>query len=122
MPKTATLENAVMDVLWSSSEPLTVRHVLERLSTSRTLAYTTVQTTMDRLARKGLLIRRPEGKANAYHPASSREDHTAALMQKTLHEAPDAEAALLHFVERIDDDQERALRAALERRQHGPRS
>lgn len=121
MPKPATLENAVMDVLWTSSGPLTVRQVLEQLAVSRHLAYTTVQTTMDRLARKGLLIRRSEGKANAYHPASSREDHTAALMQRTLHEAPDAEAALLHFVERIDDDQERALRAALARR-HGSRS
>jgi predicted transcriptional regulator len=71
------------------------------------LAYTTVQTVMDRLARKGLLLRRPDGKANSYRPARSREDHTAAVMQQGLHDAADPEAALLHFVDLIDDDQQR---------------
>lgn len=122
MPKIAELENAVMDVLWSSTEALTVRQVLEQLKATRPLAYTTVQTTMDRLARKGLLTRTPEGKANAYSPTCTREDHTAALMQKTLHQAPDAEAALLNFVERMDEEQERALRSALARRRPGPSS
>ena len=85
MPKIAELESAVMDVLWSSDEALTVRQVLEQLKATRPLAYTTVQTTMDRLARKGLLTRTPEGKANAYSPTCTREDHTATLMQKALH-------------------------------------
>lgn len=122
MAKVAALESAVMEVLWSSTAALTVRQVLEQLTAQRPLAYTTVQTTMDRLARKGLLTRTPEGKANAYAPTCSREDHTAALMQRTLHQAPDAEAALLHFVERMDEQQERALRAALARRRPGPRT
>ena len=122
MPKFGELESAVMDLVWSSAEPLTVRQVLEALADERPLAYTTVQTVMDRLARKGLLVRRPEGKANAYHPARSREDHTASAMQEVLHASPDTHAALLHFVELMDEEQEQALRAALARRKRSRRT
>lgn len=122
MPKFGELESAVMDLVWSSADPLTVRQVLEALAAERPLAYTTVQTVMDRLARKGLLVRRPEGKANAYYPAQTREDHTASVMQEVLHGAPDTRAALLHFVELMDEQQEQALRAALARRKRTQRT
>lgn len=117
MPGFGELQTAVMDVVWSSADPVTVRQVLEAMAPERPLAYTTVQTVMDRLARKGLLVRHPEGKANAYSPACSREDHTASVMQEVLHGAPDTRAALLHFVDLMDEHQEQALRAALARRQ-----
>lgn len=122
MPKFGDLENAVMDAVWTSAVPMTVRQVLEALAAERPLAYTTVQTVMDRLARKGLLLRRPEGKANAYYPVRSRADHTAATMQEVLDGAPDAHVALLHFVELIDEQQEHALRAALARRRRTRRA
>lgn len=122
MPKFGELENAVMDLIWSSAEPLTVRQVREALAAERPLAYTTVQTVMDRLAHKGLLLRRPEGKANAYLPVRSREDHTAATMQEVLHGTADPQAALLHFVELMDEQQEQALRAALARRKRTRRA
>ena len=118
MPKFGELEYTVMDLLWSSSQPLTVRQVMETLAADRRLAYTTVQTVMDRLTRKGLLVRRPDGKANAYGPARTREDHTATLMQEALLGATDTQAALLHFVDLMDERQESALRDALARR-HG---
>ena len=38
------LERAVMDRLWSSGEPQTVRQVHEALSAHRDLAYTTIMT------------------------------------------------------------------------------
>lgn len=41
-----------MDHLWSSAEPLTVRQVHETLSSQRDLAYTTVMTVLQRLARR----------------------------------------------------------------------
>lgn len=111
-----------MEVVWSSSAAMTVRQVLEALAEERPLAYTTVQTVMDRLARKGLLLRRPEGKANAYYPARNREDHTASAMQEVLESAVDPQAALLHFVELMDQEQEQALRAALARRKRARRT
>lgn len=122
MAKFGELERAVMDLVWSAPEPMTVRRVMESMAPDRPLAYTTVQTVMDRLARKGLLLRRAQGKANAYSPARSREDHTAAVMQQVLHGVADTEAALLHFVELMDDQQEQALRAALSRRKRPRRS
>lgn len=122
MARSGELESAVMDVVWSSSEPVSVRRVMESMAADRPLAYTTVQTVMDRLAHKGLLVRRPEGRANVYVAARSREDHTASVMQEVLHDAPDTHAALLHFVELIDEVQQQALRAALSRRKRARRS
>lgn len=49
------LERAVMDQLWDQGEPQTVRQVHDGLRTERELAYTTVMTVLQRLARKGLV-------------------------------------------------------------------
>lgn len=122
LPKFGVLESAVMDLVWSSTVPLTIRQVMDALAADRPLAYTTVQTVMDRLTRKGLLLRRPDGKANVYVPATSREDHTADAMQEALHRAGDPHAALLHFVERMDAEQEATLRAALAMRKRARRA
>ena len=46
------LEREVMARLWDAGEPLTVRQVHERLDPARGLAYTTVMTVLDRLAKK----------------------------------------------------------------------
>ena len=48
------LERAVMDTLWATSTPQTVRQVHESLSENRSLAYTTVMTVLQRLAKKNL--------------------------------------------------------------------
>ena len=50
------LERAVMDALWNSSAPQTVRQVHESLNRSRNLAYTTVMTVLQRLAKKNLVV------------------------------------------------------------------
>src|SRR6516165_8290829 len=66
------LERAIMDVLWESTEPLTVRQVGERL-TDRELAHTTVMTVLDRLAKKGFARRERDGRAWRYCAAADRE-------------------------------------------------
>src|SRR5205807_8427342 len=52
--------------------PATVRQILERLNAVRSqpLAYTTVMTVMSRLADKGILTRRAEGRGYVYEAAS----------------------------------------------------
>jgi predicted transcriptional regulator len=65
------LEIAVMDVLWTRGEA-NVRDVAERLG--RPLAYTTVMTTLDRLYKKQLLIRRKFDRAFRYAPRLSRAE------------------------------------------------
>jgi len=56
MTRLGELERAVMDHLWSSAEPQTVRQVHEELSAHRDLAYTTIMTVLQRLAKKNLVV------------------------------------------------------------------
>ncbi len=65
------LERSVMEVLWSRGES-SVREVADKLK--RPLAYTTVMTTLDRLYKKNLLLRRKEGRAFRYLPRITRGD------------------------------------------------
>ena len=64
------LESSVLDHLWDDPRALTVRH-LQRVFPDH--AYTTLMTTLDRLYRKGLLVRRRLGRAFTYEPRCSRE-------------------------------------------------
>ena len=57
------LERAVMDHLWDAATPQTVRQVHEALATRRELAYTTVMTVLDRLAKKHRVTRTMAGRA-----------------------------------------------------------
>ena len=50
------LEQRVMVLLWQAGEPLSVVDVQGLLARDRDLAYTTVMTVLDRLAKKGLAI------------------------------------------------------------------
>jgi predicted transcriptional regulator len=105
------LEREVMTQLWDAGEPLTVRTVHERLSRDRDLAYTTVMTVLDRLAKKGVVTQEKADRAYRYAPAQSREEMTAAVMLDALSATPDRDAALAHFVGRLSPQ---ALAAAIE--------
>lgn len=69
------LEQLIMSVLWRSRSPLLVREVQEGLKAyQRDLAYTTVMTVMDRLAKKGVLERELDGRAWRYRPRKTCVD------------------------------------------------
>jgi predicted transcriptional regulator len=68
----APLELECLRVLWSLGEG-NVRHVREALLPTRTLAYTTVMTVLERLVRKGTATRRKSGRSFLYSAALSRE-------------------------------------------------
>ena len=74
------LEQAVMDILWNRPDPLSVRDVHELLANDRDLAYTTVMTVLDRLAKKGFVVRNLDGRAWLYRPANSRATQIASEM------------------------------------------
>jgi predicted transcriptional regulator len=107
------LEAAIMDVLWSARRPLLVREVLERLQRSSEPAYTTVQTVMDILHRKGWLNRERDGRAFRYQPNASREDYSAGLIGEVLAATPDRTATLVRLVETMDSSELAALQKAL---------
>ncbi|MEU5844394.1 BlaI/MecI/CopY family transcriptional regulator [Rhodococcus sp. NPDC047139] len=118
------LERAVMDHLWSTPEPQTVRQVHEALSTRRNLAYTTVMTVLQRLAKKNLVIQQRDDRAHRYLPVHGRDELVASLMVDALDQADETAgraAALVHFVGRVGADEAAALRAALAKleAQHG---
>lgn len=116
MNRLGDLERAVMDHLWDTGEPQTVRQVHDALCTHRELAYTTVMTVLQRLARKGLVAQLRDDRAHRYAPVDSRDDLVAGLMVDALDQAADPggrRSALMNFVERVGTDEADALRRAL---------
>jgi predicted transcriptional regulator len=83
------LEASVLNTIWCSKKrPITVREVLEVLKKKKTIAYTTVMNTMDRLHEKGLLDRRIEkGKGGMYYvywPKLEEEKFKEAAVSEVL--------------------------------------
>ena len=113
MRQLGDLEAVVMDHLWSSGEPLTVRDVLERIDRDPPLAYTTVLTVMDNLHRKGFLAREKTGRAFAYRPTKDRSVHTAELMHELLSGSGDSSVTLLKFLDTMSPAEVKRLKRAL---------
>jgi predicted transcriptional regulator len=107
------LERAIMDILWESPEPLTVRQVSGNL-TERDLAHTTVMTVLDRLAKKGFARRERDGRAWRYRAAETREAYVTELMLSALEQTGDRHAALARFARSVSETEAAALRRALE--------
>jgi predicted transcriptional regulator len=109
------LEAVIMDQVWAHETPVTVRDLFEKLREDRSIAYTTVMSTMDNLHRKGWLARERDGKAYRYTAVSSREEYSARLMREAMAGAGDTEAVLSHFVAQMDGTESAALRAVLDK-------
>jgi predicted transcriptional regulator len=114
------LEQEVMDVVWQLGDA-TVRDVHGELASRRTIAYTTVMTTMSRLAVKGLLSRDTAGLAHRYRPAVTRDRYARSavedVMSWLLERYPEPAAAYLaDVVDEVDDLTLDELKAAVSRR------
>jgi predicted transcriptional regulator len=116
VPGFGDLEAAIMERVWAADEPVRVRAVVAELQREREVAYTTVQTVMEILYRKGWLDREKRGKAHYYWAAASREDYTAKLMEEALATTDDRALALARLIGRMDpvevDQLSRAIEAA----------
>lgn len=77
------LEAEVMEIVWAEDE-VSVREVHRRLERRRRIAYTTVMTTLARLAGKGLLRRRKVDAAYLYAAAVSREELMGAVADSVI--------------------------------------
>ncbi|MFQ5855602.1 MAG: BlaI/MecI/CopY family transcriptional regulator [Anaerolineae bacterium] len=73
------LEAQVMEIVWQLDEA-TVNDVLIRLSDEH--HYNTVMTVMSRLADKGILVRRREGRAHIYEPVEDRDTFLARVSRE----------------------------------------
>ena len=110
------LERAVMDQLWDTGSPQTVREVHSALRAHRTLAYTTVMTVLHRLSCKDLVVQIRDHRAYHYAPTRGRDELMASLMVDVLDQVSDTggrHAALMRFVQRVGADEAEVLRRAL---------
>jgi predicted transcriptional regulator len=114
MPRFGDLEAVIMERVWAADGPVRVRDVVEELQKDREIAYTTVQTVMEILRRKGWLERAKDGRAHRYWSPATPDDYAAQLMDEALEQVPDRSSALLRFVERMDPAEVEQLRRALE--------
>jgi len=103
-----------MECLWSADRPMTVREVHEALLAGRQIAYTTVLTTLQRMARKGLLEQHREERAHRYSAAASREHMFAELLADALGVVAGQPGAFVRFVDELGPDEREALRLALD--------
>lgn len=100
------LERDVMQLAWSRPE-VTVRDACERLGS--TVAYTTVMTTMDRLFKKGLLLRHKVGRAFVYRAAATQQELENAVLSSLVDAVSERDRALLGELERLVREKRRAL-------------
>lgn len=114
------LEAEIMDAVWDSGE-VTVRDVHEALDGDRPLAYTTVMTTLGRLADKGLVRRIEDHPAHRYRAIVSREEYARSTVKSVVdwlvNHFPDP--AVAYFVDRVKEEDERVierLRDAIDQR------
>src|SRR5437762_12252251 len=88
-----------LNALWEIQEG-NVEDVRKVVSQSRPLAYTTVLTLLDRLARRGAVARRKEGRGFRYQPTVERDKlRRMALRQFLEYHFEGSEAKLRLFLE-----------------------
>ena len=111
MPSRGELEQRVMELLWAAHAPKSVADVHQMLSAERELAYTTVMTVLDRLAKKGLVTRELVARAWQYEPTDSQAAVIAREMGAKLAGAtPEVRAeALRQFAASLSDEERTAL-------------
>jgi predicted transcriptional regulator len=78
------LELRIMQALWEVG-PASVKVVRQALCPTPMLAYTSVQTVLNILQRKGKVKRTLHGRAYVYYPVVSREQVTVAILQDIIH-------------------------------------
>jgi predicted transcriptional regulator len=103
-----SVEADVLHELWSTDGFATAAEIREALDYE--LAYTTVNTILARLANKGLVERKREGRAYAYRAELGEDELTADRMHRELERARDRTAALSRFVETLSTKDLAALR------------
>ncbi len=88
------LELRIMQALWEVG-PASVKVVRQALRPKSELAYTSVQTVLNILQRKGKVKRTLQGRAYLYHAVVSQEKVNVAMLQDIIHRMFDGSAEQL---------------------------
>ena len=96
-------EYEIIQILWNGTSSLSVSQVLKVLRSKKSVAYTTVMTLLDKMARKGSLERVKRGKAYYYRPRVRRSGVLSFLVQEFADQYFDGEEEkLATFVQRLN--------------------
>ncbi len=113
------LQRAVMEVVWERGEA-SVHQVRDRLAREKSLAYTTILTTLQKLEKTGWLDHRPDGKSYVYFPTRSRDEAGAGSVKGFLKRVFDGDAVAMfqHLIREGDlsEDDLREVRKMIEGR------
>src|SRR5699024_4724984 len=123
MPKEGTslgeLEQAIMNLFWDATEPLTANQVRDALAHRQDggPAITTVLTVLGRLSKKGFVTNDSSKRPHEIASATSREDHTVQLLNHELCPTVDKHAVLARFIGGIDPSDAQHIRYLLQTRE-----
>jgi BlaI family penicillinase repressor len=103
-PKSSTLtahELELMRIVWRHEAAVTVRDVYEELRRRRSVAYTTVMTSMRTLEQKGYLKATQQDRAYLYRPAKPKQQVIKAMVREFVDRVFNGSAGPLvaHLVE-----------------------
>lgn len=110
-PALGDLEVQILERLWAASEPVDARGVLAALA-GRRISLSTVQATLERLHRKGLLARQKVSRAFVYSASVSRERLIGTLINDLAQRlaAGELEPVISGFVDLVGEADPELLR------------
>ena len=123
-PRISERELDVMQALWNLEREASVSDVHQAMSMNGELAYTTVQTMLNRLATKGQVKRRLDGRAYLYAPVTKEPVAARAALRSVVDRFFGGSAAELtaHLVDEVMSETElRRVEKMLEERKKGRR-
>ena len=119
--KLTPAEWELMDTVWKLGGAPSVREVMEHAYPNGEKAYTTVQTLMNLLEKKGLLTRKKIGLVNFYTPTRQREEmartETRTLISRVFHGSAPALANFLIDQEDLNLDDIKKIKKLLDEKE-----
>lgn len=107
------LEGGIMRILWEAESSLSAKEI-QGLFEGHTPAYTTVMTSLDRLQKKGQVVRSGDSPRKVrFEAARSEQEHASEAMISVLGGAADRSATLLRFAGNLAPEDVELLRQAI---------
>lgn len=112
--RVGALEAELLNILWAHPEPMTAAEVHREVSRTRELAYTTVSTSLQRMAGKGLVHQDRSERAHRFDAVLRREDMIRNLAEEAMGLIGTPPGALVGFLGQLDPHMRSQLRSALD--------
>ena len=120
--KLTPVEWEIMDAIWRIGGSPSIREVLENAFPKGEKAYTTVQTFMNILVKKGLLTSKKIGLVNFYSPVKSREEIVSSeiksIIGRVFNGSIPAMASFLFNSKEIGVEEIAVIKELLDKKEH----